>query len=227
MELICFNGWGFNQQLLQHFVTQLKGFEKVYIIDAHENIHHEILSSAKEKIILCWSLGGTRFLENHLSFNHVKGIIFMNSTPCFINHPSYEIGWHQEIIDEMCHALTIDTTYVLNNFLRKCLGKQLNHHDHIKSNLMNDHKLLVNTLRDLTEINAIEVLKDIDVPCLIIAGRKDRLISYKNSLFMQSKLQRSQLEVIDSAGHMLFIEKEQQLIQIIDNFLRSFHDQQR
>ena len=55
----------------------------------------------------------------------------------------------------------------------------------------------------------------VDVPTLIVTAEENRLIGE----FLQSKISRSQLQVIPDAGHALFLERPQAFNQAIEDFL--------
>jgi 3-oxoadipate enol-lactonase len=63
------------------------------------------------------------------------------------------------------------------------------------------------------QINAIKA------PTLVIAGKEDTAISPTESEVIASRIPNAQLALIDEAGHMLVVEKPEELTQIIREFL--------
>jgi 3-oxoadipate enol-lactonase len=63
------------------------------------------------------------------------------------------------------------------------------------------------------QINAIKA------PTLVIAGEEDTAISPTESEVIASRIPNAQLALIDEAGHMLVVEKPEELTQIIREFL--------
>jgi pimeloyl-ACP methyl ester carboxylesterase len=65
-------------------------------------------------------------------------------------------------------------------------------------------------------------LDRINLPTLIICGRDDLLTPVKYSEYLRAHIRKSELRVIDDAGHMVMLEKPQEFNEILENFLRSF-----
>ncbi|EGD52806.1 alpha/beta hydrolase fold protein [Thermoanaerobacter ethanolicus JW 200] len=56
-------------------------------------------------------------------------------------------------------------------------------------------------------------------PTLIMAGKDDKIVPYENALLLHSKIEDSEVEFFDNAGHMFFIEKAEEVNQKIVEFL--------
>lgn len=59
----------------------------------------------------------------------------------------------------------------------------------------------------------------IEPPCLILCGDSDYLTPPKYSKFFKEKIKRSQLFIIEKAGHMLMLEKPDEVNRRIETFL--------
>jgi pimeloyl-ACP methyl ester carboxylesterase len=66
-------------------------------------------------------------------------------------------------------------------------------------------------------------LKQIDLPCLILCGEEDKLTPPDLSEEIHEKISGSILKRIPSAGHMVMIEKYQDVNQQVQEFLRTNH----
>lgn len=82
-------------------------------------------------------------------------------------------------------------------------------------------------LKDLTLCDRFDLLDKyrngeirIDVPTLIIVGEKDMLTPVKYSEFLNKHIQNSELVVIPEAGHMVMLEKPEELNRAIKEFLK-------
>jgi pimeloyl-ACP methyl ester carboxylesterase len=78
------------------------------------------------------------------------------------------------------------------------------------------------TLRDFMicdAFNRIGELSSIKIPCLIICGKADKLTPVKYSQFFNDNIKDSELVVINEAGHMVMLEKPEDLNQAIKNFI--------
>jgi len=61
----------------------------------------------------------------------------------------------------------------------------------------------------------------IKVPCLIIVGAKDSLTPIKYSNYFHEKIEKSELVIIEKAGHMVMLEKPEEFNQAIENFMKN------
>jgi pimeloyl-ACP methyl ester carboxylesterase len=80
------------------------------------------------------------------------------------------------------------------------------------------------TYRDFKICDAFDTLdktNTIDVPCLIICGKDDKLTPVKYSQYFHDKIKNSELCIIDKAGHALMIEKPNQVNEAIENFIKT------
>ena len=67
--------------------------------------------------------------------------------------------------------------------------------------------------------DAVDRLASIEHPTLVIAGSQDQIIPAENSEVLCEHIPRARLEVIDSAGHLFFIEEPEQTLELLDAFL--------
>jgi pimeloyl-ACP methyl ester carboxylesterase len=56
---------------------------------------------------------------------------------------------------------------------------------------------------------------------LIICGKEDLLTPVKYSQYLKQKIKNSELYIIEEAGHMVMLEKPNEVNQIIERFLTS------
>ena len=75
---------------------------------------------------------------------------------------------------------------------------------------------------DFTACNKFDVMnaiEDIKLKTLIIAGNKDVTTPLKYSQYLNQKITDSRLEIIDGAGHMVMMEKPDEVNKAIDSFI--------
>ena len=78
------------------------------------------------------------------------------------------------------------------------------------------------TFKDFKICDGFDVLSKlgtIEVPCLIIVGKQDQLTPVKYSEFFHNKIKNSELRIINKAGHMVMLEKPNEVNQSIENFI--------
>jgi pimeloyl-ACP methyl ester carboxylesterase len=76
------------------------------------------------------------------------------------------------------------------------------------------------------EFDTLKKTNTITIPCLILCGKFDKLTPIKYSQFFHDKLEKSELQIIDKAGHMVMIEQPKQVNRAIENFVNSLKKSQ-
>ena len=66
--------------------------------------------------------------------------------------------------------------------------------------------------------DTLDKTSSINIPCLIIVGKSDKLTPSKYSEFFHNKIENSDLHIIEDAGHMVMLEKPVVLNNTIKNF---------
>ena len=56
-------------------------------------------------------------------------------------------------------------------------------------------------------------------PTLIVTGDSDRVIGAPSSEVLHERIPDSRLEVIDDAGHLFFLERPDQTVELLERFL--------
>jgi len=82
-----------------------------------------------------------------------------------------------------------------------------------------------NDFKMCDNFDLLEKTSSIKVPCLIIVGNKDQLTPVKYSQFFHDNIQNSELCIINDAGHMVMIEKPEQVNQCIENFIQKYFNE--
>jgi len=70
--------------------------------------------------------------------------------------------------------------------------------------------------------DTIDKTDSIEVPCLIIVGKEDKLTPVKFSQFFHDKIKNSDLNIISDAGHMVMLEKPSEVNKSIENFIINY-----
>ena len=85
------------------------------------------------------------------------------------------------------------------------------------------------TFSDFNICNNFDTLKKtdtIEIPCLIICGKADKLTPIKYSQYFHEKINNSEFKIIKKAGHMVMLEKPNQVNRAIENFIYSLKKSQ-
>lgn len=75
--------------------------------------------------------------------------------------------------------------------------------------------------------NVADQLGQIKIPTLILCGTQDKMTPLKYSESLRDKIQNSQLEVMDGAGHMLMLEQPHAVADALSRFLNSLRRRAR
>ncbi len=60
---------------------------------------------------------------------------------------------------------------------------------------------------------------ELQPPVLVVWGKYDRFISSKLGYEIAEKLPNAKLEVIDKSGHYVHMDKPEELVRVVSNFL--------
>ncbi|MFX1392006.1 MAG: alpha/beta fold hydrolase [Promethearchaeota archaeon] len=69
--------------------------------------------------------------------------------------------------------------------------------------------------------DTLDKTNTINIPCLIIIGKQDKLTPLKYSTFFNEKIKNSKLVVIDKAAHMVMLEKPDEFNKAIQEFIEN------
>ncbi|HAP32053.1 MAG TPA: alpha/beta hydrolase, partial [Firmicutes bacterium] len=75
---------------------------------------------------------------------------------------------------------------------------------------------------DFTACNNFDILSDllrINIPTLVLCGAEDRMTPLKYSRYLAENIAWAKLEIFDGAGHMLMLEKPDEVNMAVQNFL--------
>ncbi|MBI4621408.1 MAG: alpha/beta hydrolase [Desulfobacterales bacterium] len=80
---------------------------------------------------------------------------------------------------------------------------------------------------DFFGCNNFDIMERIDkisIPALIVCGSEDKLTPPKYAYHLNERIKRSQLKIIEKAGHLVMLEKPNELNMEIEGFLKFPHD---
>jgi pimeloyl-ACP methyl ester carboxylesterase len=177
-------------------------------------VHQLIKSLNYEKVILCGhSLGGA--IVQQYYFTHpkdVSGLILFNTggklrvAPFILKSLKSN---YQEFLDSLPAGA----------FYRATPKETIELYIQETSKISADV-----TYKDFKICDGFDVLSklsSIEVPCLIIVGKNDQLTPVKYSKFFHNSIKNSELHIINKAGHMVMLEKPNEVNQVIENFINN------
>ena len=176
-----------------------------------EVLNQLIRSVNYEEVVLCGhSLGGAIVQSYYYLYpKRVKALIIIGS------------GARLRVSPIILNGLKSD----YHEFLKALPSREFNRKTSI--DIINDYIKETSTVganvtfKDFSICDTFDTLEktsSINIPCLIIVGKSDKLTPSKYSEFFHNKIKNSDLHIIDDAGHMVMLEKPGVLNNTIKNF---------
>ncbi len=72
------------------------------------------------------------------------------------------------------------------------------------------------------KFDVMDRLQEINLPTLVLAAGEDRLTPVKYSEFLAANISNARLEIIKQAGHMLMLEKPEEVNSAIERFISAY-----
>ena len=175
-------------------------------------VHLLIKSLNYENIILCGhSLGGAIVQQYYFTYRkEVSGLILF-STGARLRVAPFILNSLKNDFQEYLNSLPTGVFY-------RTTPKEI-----IKPYMQETSKITAEvTYNDFKICDGFDVLNKlstIEIPCLIIVGKQDQLTPVKYSEYFRNNIKNSELHVINKAGHMVMLEKPNEVNQAIENFI--------
>ena len=231
-KIIILPGWGNTRKTFNNIINNLKKDYEVYILDYpgfgnsifpdkdltiydYTNLIRSFIKDKKidNPIIIAHSFGGRistlisgyyKDKINKLILIDIAGIKHKKSIKAFIKQTTYKLLRNISfIIPKRKRNLYIKRLYRL-------FGS-------VDYNNLNSY--MKNTFKNIINEDLKYYIKEIDVPTLIIWGIKDKDTPYKDALYINKSINTSELISLE-AGHYSYLEKEKEVINEINNFLK-------
>ncbi|MCE7067028.1 alpha/beta fold hydrolase [Dyadobacter sp. CY326] len=200
-------------------------------------------SGAKDPILWGHSMGGMTILTFCKVYKHklsnIKGIILEHTTftnptktailssilPKIQNSVLKPICWLMVILSPLLWLsrwmsyfngnMLIMTRFL--TFAGTQTGKQLDFASYLAA--MAPPAVTGRGVLAMFEYDATSTLPEIEIPTLIIGANKDRLTKLDASVIMNQKIPGSKLVTLQPAGHMGFVERNQEVNQAVSQFI--------
>ncbi|MAS00050.1 MAG: hypothetical protein CMH24_01590 [Nitrosomonadales bacterium] len=240
--VVLIHGWGMSGRIWEDLSETMRINYKLFIIDLPgmgkspllkiykiNNVIKEIRKHIPSKVIMIgWSLGGQIAMKYALQYpGSIKNLICVSSTPSFICNSGWDFGMDKKIFLGFKKELKDNWKKTLKNFFllqliknkeqKNILKRFEKHYINEKPGLKLGLEKSLNILEDNDLRNDI---KKIQIPTLIITGKKDNICSYKASIWLHSEIKDSKLFIFESEGHIPFINNKKKFFQIIHQFIK-------
>ena len=235
------HGWGINHTVWKTFSSRLTGFDKIIspcLYDVADQINDSSLMSLANEtgsnikndcVVIGWSLGGLIALYLATMFKKVKGVIFITSTPKFVNNGNWlftiDISDHQDLY----RNLTENHDQAVRYF------SQLIAHGDVSAkqtiNYLSSHlterkynNTLLSWLNELEQSDLRHQLSALSVPTLILLANNDALIKPDISVQLKKLNPNLNIKTLYECGHAPFISKERETTKLIKDFIDAEFD---
>ncbi len=227
LKLIFISGWGTDCSIFKNISKALK-MQSIYIewwnclSDNKDSnaLYLELESSDDPVVIVGWSLGGIIALSEAIKYQKkISGLFLISTTSRMIEDEDY-CGVNKNVIKAMIHKLNRNPAETLKDFFSLCVDNTYNPISSLlRAAIKIEKEYLLSGLLYLKNTDIRNELEKIKLPARIIHGRKDRVISIKNGIYLSERLTRSEITILQEEEHLFFLKAPSLLIDEISDFI--------
>ena len=238
MDCILLHGWGASNTIWKGFAESLNVFNSVSspcLYEATRNTKDNSFESVaaalndsinSDTVLVAWSIGGLVATPLAKLTNKIKAIVFVASTPCFVNKKNWANAIDKKNIDNLQMKLLKDTKSALEYFSGLVAHGDISMKETnkiIRDNLAEEkHSAILSSwLTEMREVDQRNRFSELDLPTQIILGKNDSLINSKIDNQIKQLNPGITCEVINDCGHAPFISKQEETIKIINEFINA------
>ena len=230
--IIFIHGSGGNSNLWKHQLNDFDGtYSKIAIdlpshaqsdkfselsLDLYVDVSKALIDSLKlkEVILAGQSLGGAVIQAYYFTYPEKVSALVLIAT-----------GARLRVLPMTFEILKGDFQQFLNSspmgaFYRKT-SKNITDF-YIKESSKTEREVFHNDFTICDKFDVMDKMNLIKVPCLIICGKDDKMTPPKYAMYFNDKIERSELVLIDKAGHLVMLEKPDEVNQAIEDFIHNY-----
>lgn len=174
---------------------------------------HDLSEIAQGGWIAGWSLGGLLAMKAALAApSHIRGLILIAATPCFGQRPHWPHGVAEPLVAQLARELATGPEQVLNRFL----ALEVHGSEHAAADLrllrqeafrhgLPDPEALAAGLALLRASDLTPDLGRLDLPVVLVGGRRDRLVPFEALEATAERLPNARIERVPGAAHAPFL----------------------
>ena len=244
-DLVLLHGWAMHSGYFEPVIESLSSQFRVHRLDlpghgqsrdypepySIENLAHEILTAltpvlSDKAIWLGWSLGGSvaTWIAAHAS-SKVAALILVASNPRFVEQPDWPHAVADAVLQEFADSLVNDYEKTLLRFL----SLQIRGAEHERERLRQlrnqmrkaaapEARVLNGGLEILRQFDGRVLLRRLELPILLIAGRKDTLVPVRALESIATQSTQATLSIWETAGHAPFLSNPERFINEVKAF---------
>lgn len=236
LNCILLHGWGTNRSVWDNLIDRLKVFNHIDAIclyttaeEIKANKVEDLAIYLKSKIendtvIIAWSFGGLVATRIATLTDKIKGIVYIASSPCFLNKSDWENVLDKRSILNLQYNLLSHPKKTIDYFSKLIVqNKQDTKRLRAKKKLsVADEKhssILFTWLNELVEIDQRKEFSALRLPIQYLIAEQDVLIS--SGIAKQLKELQPQMicEIIKNGSHASFFDHPQEVLNMINRFI--------
>ena len=233
-QIMLLHGWGSDPAVFGDFATCLEQFAPVtsrplpgYPDSPWSGSQQMVEALKPDTLLVGWSLGGLHAIEISAHSPHVRGLILIASLPCFITDKRIDNqGVTRDLLKQLEERTRLNPQDGLAFFWKMhSVGGTVMRRQYreLKNRLSRqpipDVNILLAGLNKLKKAARV-LFNSVQIPILIICGKRDPLIIYSDIKKQTKKNKKSTSYLIDEAGHMPFITHQEHIIKKVDEFIK-------
>ena len=235
--LVMIHGWAMHCEIFSPLISLLEKEFTCYLVDLpghgrslRDDSHLNLATIAKEisertpPAVWCgWSLGGLAAL--HATRQHaVRGLVMLCASPRFVKAEHWPHGMATSVFTGFADDLKKDYRGTLDRFIS--LEAQGSDKMREELRLLRDavyafgvpaERVLCEGLEILENTDLIDTCRDLKIPSLWCAGKRDRLVS-PTAMQTASELANGEFIAIQGGGHAPFLTHADEVAQAISAF---------
>ena len=201
----------------------LRGFGRsdkpygAYNYDVHAKDIKSVLDklNIKDAVLGGFSMGGAiaiRYIANYDAAHISKLILAGAAAPVWTQRKDFPFNFTQKDVDDLIALNFRDRPKLLSNFAKIFSASETSLNEGI-SKWLNGIGLVATShatgqcLYALRDTDLREDLTKINIPTLILHGKKDKICSYQLAEQLKAGIKDSQLIAFENSGHSLFLEE--------------------
>lgn len=233
-EIILLHGWLCSLETMKPIAQALENNFKVYNVDLpgfgksdmlretyNTNMFGDFLNNFVEQLkiknpILIGHSNGGRTIINYAGrkLGKIDKIVLIDSAGI---KPKRTIGYYMRVytFKFLKNFLSIfPNVEMFNNIRERVLGK------FGSSDYKNSSEVLRRTMSTIINEDQTEILKNINVPTLLLWGENDEDTPLTDGKLMEENIQEAALVTIKNAGHFSYLDSYNQCMEIIKEFIK-------
>lgn len=238
-DVVLLHGWGLQGGVLAPLARALARNHRVTRVDLPgyggslwqpqisdlDSLAASIMPAVPEgAALLGWSLGGLMSLElARTGLRDVAALVLIGSTPRFVATGGWECAVRRQDFDALRNRLTDDPSHCVDDFAVLAARGDARAAEVLRGLRASPQAATPEALQVGLDILAAAdlraELRRIEVPALIVAGGRDRLVPAAAARFLAAALPCSHVYPLPDAAHAPFIGREAALAAAIDSFL--------